>query len=314
MRGLPIWHPYGPDCEDAHVAFTDPPSPTDRGLASADPIGLAERTFGAWADFRASIDAVDIDATTRWKKRRARSVIAKVGDWPESRQLPQILADARAGKLERIDQDAIDDAVVAAHEDDSRDDLLEAIDRSRDSVSNWIDDKGPAGIGLIPVGSPLGELPVSTYLHAAAFQLAIASRDLVPAGSVESDRLILAGLRALVDTTGALAARMGIDTTFAVVTPIGSVVTVAGNGGWTVTDIDAAHLDDQLPGLSGDAATLLDVAAGRRNPVTAIRGPEISINQMKQLMRLAPIAQENPGLPGGPVLRKAAGILGRFAR
>lgn len=292
------------------------PGPDDRGIATNDPLDLSQQTHRAWSEFRDAIDPVDIDALTRVKRRPARAVIAKVGDWPESRQLPEIVAAAMAGETDAIDQDAIDERVVAAHQNASRQELLAAIDRARDSVADWIaanDESTIADIGLRSVGSPLGELPVLTYLHAAAFQLAIAARDMDKSGAQTPDTLLVAGLRALVDTTGALAARMGIDTTFAVVTPIASVITTASNGGWLVADVDPADVSSELPGLQGDAGVLLDVAAGRRNPVSAIRSREFRISQVRELLRLAPIAQKNPGLPGGPVLRSSARIIGRLA-
>lgn len=287
------------------------------GLASSDPVTLADQTLQAWSDFHSAVSDVDLDTKTRVKRERARALIAKVGDWPESRQLPEILADARAGNLDLIDQDAIDRAVVAAHQADDRAQLLAAVARARDSLADWVlQHHGDelAEVATSKVGSPLGPLPVMTYVHAAAFQLAITGRDLKAAGAQVPDSLLIAGLRALVDTTGALAARMGIDATFAVVTPIGSVVTVAEAGGWTVDDVDAVDLDGDLPGLEGDAGLLLDVAAGRRNPVTTLRGDRIKINQMQRLMKLAPIAKENPGLPGGPVLRRSAPLIAAFGR
>jgi hypothetical protein len=178
-------------------------------------------------------------------------------------------------------------------------------------------DVGPQQLrtdALLSVGSPLGVLPVMTYLHAAAFQLAIAARDMEEAGAHANDELLVAGLRALVDTTGALAARMGIDTEFAVVTPLLSVVAVAKDGGWTVEEISSSLTADNLPGLEGEAGLLLDVASGRRNPVLALRGDGIKMNQPRRLMKLAAIAKENPGLPGGAVLRKAAPIVGALSR
>ena len=289
----------------------------ERGLASSDPLALADQTLQAWTDFHTSIAGVDLDAKTRVKRERARALIAKVGDWPESRQLPEILADARAGRLDLIDQDAIDSRVVAAHEADDRAALLGAVERARDSLADWVlthNGGELSEVATLPVGSPLGPLPVMTYVHAAAFQLAITGRDMTAAGGDVPDSLLLAGLRALVDTTGALAARMGIDTVFAVVTPIGSVVTVAEDGGWTVEDVDSVNLGGDLPGLEGDAGLLLDVASGRRNPVTTLRGGRIKINQMQRLMKLAPIAKENPGLPGGPILRKSAPLIAVLGR
>lgn len=287
------------------------------GLAGQDPLALAQQTLDAWSDFRESLETVDFDSKTRVKRQSARALIAKVGDWPESRQLPEILADARVGRLALIDQDAIDAKVIATHEHDNRGQLLAAVERARDSLANWVldyDRDGLAELAVTSVGSPLGALPVMTYVHAAAFQLAVCSRDLEQAGAQTPDRLLTAGLRALVDTTGALAARMGIDTTFAVVTPVASVVTISQQGGWTVNEVGVADVVGDLPGLEGDAGTLIDVAAGRRNPVTTLRGRGIRINQMQRLMKLAPIAKENPGLPGGPILRKSAPIIAAFGR
>lgn len=295
------------------------PTQSDRGLASANPRLVADQTLQAWNDFLRAIDAVDIDAPTRLKKTPARALIAKVGDWPESRQLPQILADAKLGNTEPIDQDAIDAAVVEANAHRTQRELIEAVERSRDSLVDWLSTGDTANhslheVGLQPVGSPLGSLPVLTYIHAAAFQLAVCARDLRKAGASQPTTLAIAGLRALVDTTGALASRMGIDARFAVVTPSASALTIASDEGWIVQDLESHKLGDDLPGLEGDLGLVIDVAAGRKNPLRRLRRNELVIHDMPGLLRLAPIAQENPGLPGGPILRKAAGVLSVFGR
>lgn len=286
-------------------------APGPIGLASAGPQQLALRTEQAWRDFRQAISTVDLTASTRVKRRSPGAVIAKVGDWPESRQLPEIVADARAGRLETIDQDAIDERVMALHQDEPLPGLLAAVDRAIESLaefrSRWATTEK---LALLPVGSPLGVLPVLTYLHAAAFQLAVAARDLGNAGVSVPDNLISSGLAALVDTTGALAARMKIDTSFAVQTQLGTVITTSTEQTWTVTE--SADRDVDLPGLRGDAALLIDMASGRRNPIGPIRSKQVQIRDMSSLMKLAPIAQANPGLPGGPILRRAAVVLGAF--
>lgn len=289
----------------------------DRGLASRDPLLLAEQTAAAWGAFRDGIDQVDVHAPTRVKKEWAGAVIAKVGEWPQSRQLPQILADAKEGNTELIDQDEIDARVIAAHGKDDRSELLDGVTRARNSLLEWVQVSGPQQIeaeALLPVGSPLGVLPVMTYLHAASFQLAVAARDMAKAGAQANDELLAAGLRALVDTTGALAARMGMETEFAVITPLLSIVTVTKEGGWTVEELSAPPTNGDLPGLEGEAGLLLDIASGRRNPVLAMRGKKIKMNQPQRLMKLSAIAAENPGLPGGAVLRRAAPIIGALSR
>lgn len=298
---------------------TLPPTKSDRGLATGNARLVAEKTLQAWDDFLTALETVDVDAPTRVKKAPARSIIAKIGEWPESRQLPDIVGDAVAGRFDAVDQDAIDAAVVRANADRPRAELMAAAQRSRDSLSQWISGNMPEIesfdlVAMSPVGSPLGELPVITYIHAAAFQLAVAARDLRKSGATVPDRLVLAGLRALVDTTGALAARMGIDAAFAVVTPSASILTISGDGGWIVREVDASEVVGELPGLEGDIGLVIDVAAGRKNPLRRLRNREIVIHDLPGLMKLAPIAQENPGLPGGPLLRKAAGVLSAFVK
>jgi hypothetical protein len=165
---------------------------------------------------------------------------------------------------------------------------------------------------LLDVGSPLGVLPVLTYAHAAAFQLAVAARDLKPAGAKVPESLLVAGLRALVDTTGALAARMHITSSLAAVTVHGSVFAAAIPVGWTAGSVEADFARNNFPGIEGKIGVLLDIAAGRKNPVSRLRKRDLTIRELPQLMQLAPIARDVPGLPGGVVLRKAAGFLSVF--
>ena len=70
------------------------PRPDDRGLAVAGARELADQTVAAWTEFIAIAEGLDMDAPTRVKKTPVRAIIAKVGTWPQSRQLAQILADA----------------------------------------------------------------------------------------------------------------------------------------------------------------------------------------------------------------------------
>jgi hypothetical protein len=107
---------------------------------------------------------------------------------------------------------------------------------------------------------------------------------------------------------------MSIESVFAVVTPIAGVVTVADDNGWSVDNLDGTDVPDDLPGLRGDAGLLLDIAAGRRNPVTALRGKGVRINHLHRLLKLAPIAKENPGLPGGSILRRSTPLIAALGR
>lgn len=295
--------------------FVSPPEPApqDRGLASAGQRDLATQTAWAWDDFHSVAASIDLEGPTRRRGIAARTIVAKMGDWPESHQLSQILTDANAGKLTDVDQDSIDERVIAAHANDDPDELLAAVARARDSVIAWESDQLPGQppfdeICMREVGSPLGPLPVVTYAHAAAFQLAIGARDLQANGDPIPTRLAQAGLRALVDTTGAIAARMGIEASFSVVTNEGSVFTRSAGRGWTAGDLDSGDARG-LPGIEGKIGTVLDVAAGRQNPIGSFGKPKVAIRDLSHLLLLAPITQDVPGLPGGAVLRKAASIL-----
>ncbi len=289
------------------------PGPNDRGLAVAGARVIAQETVEAWTAFLAVAGSVDIDAPARVKKTSTRAVITKVGSWPESRQLPEILADARAGSTTLIDQDKIDDRTVAANSHRPKDELIAAVARSRDSLVDWLAGTTPdlprfEEFALRSAASPLGPLPLITYLHAGAFQLAISARDIEPDFDRIPDSLLTAGLRALVDTTGALASRMEISSDFAVVTPSTSVFTATSQQSWITQNVEAS-LGREVAGVEGNIGVVLDVGAGRINPLRGIGGRQVSIRNLPALLRLAPIANANPGLPGGPLLRKTASWL-----
>jgi len=72
------------------------------------------------------------------------------------------------------------------------------------------------------VRSVLGPLPLSTLVGAGAYELAVHALDLAPAGArAPSTTLLSAGVAALVDTTGALAARCDISAGAACLSPEG---------------------------------------------------------------------------------------------
>jgi len=287
--------------------------PDDHGLAVAGARTIAQETITAWTEFLDIARDVDIEAPIRVKKSSARAIIARVGSWPQSRQLPQIVADAQAGRVGRIDQNAIDDQAIEMNAGRPKQDLLDAVTLSRDALIDWLDGRAPGlppfdDFALQPVATPLGSLPLVTYMHAGAFQLAVSARDLQPDSDHVPDALLIAGLRALVDTTGALAARMHIDSEFAVVTPAVSVFTATGPGNWITSNVDTT-LGRDVAGVEGQIGNVLDVAAGRRNPLRGLGSREISVRDVPAMLKLAPIAHANPGLPGGPLLRRTASWL-----
>ncbi|NQU36879.1 MAG: hypothetical protein HQ526_04690 [Actinobacteria bacterium] len=287
--------------------------PDDHGLAAAGARTIAEETISAWTSFLDIASDVDLEAPTRVKKTSARAIVARVGSWPESRQLPQIIADAQAGRVGRIDQDEIDDRAIEVNAARPKQDLLDAVALSRDSLIDWLAGRTPGvppfdEFALTPVATPLGSLPLVTYMHAGAFQLAVSARDLQPDSDLVPDSLLIAGLRALVDTTGALAARMDIDSQFAVVTPPVSVFTATGANTWITGNVDTT-LGREVAGVEGGIGNVLDVASGRRHPLRGLGSRELTVRDVPAMLRLAPIAHDNPGLPGGPLLRRTASWL-----
>lgn len=292
--------------------------PDDRGLAAVGARTIAEETIAAWTEFLDIASEVDIEAPTRAKKTSARAIIARVGSWPQSRQLPQIIADAQAGRVGRIDQDQIDNRAIEINAGRPKQDLLDAVAVSRDSLVDWLAGRSqdlPSfdEYALKPVATPLGSLPLVTYMNAGAFQLAVSARDLQPDSSQVPDSLLVAGLRALVDTTGALAARMHIDSEFAIVTPTVCVFTATGPGNWITGNVDTT-LGRGVAGVEGDIGNVLDVASGRRNPLRGLGSRELTVRDVPAMLRLAPIAHDNPGLPGGPLLRRTASWLSALNR
>jgi hypothetical protein len=63
----------------------------------------------------------------------------------------------------------------------------------------------------------------------------------------------------------------------------------------------------------------LEAASGRINPVPAVARRRLKVHEIGGLLKLAPIVQAVPGIPGGPILQLAArtvggagGMLGRL--
>jgi hypothetical protein len=103
------------------------------------------------------------------------------------------------------------------------------------------------------------------------------------------------------------------------VTPDGGWAFAAGADGWTVRRVAAGETSGTA--VEAPADLLLDAASGRVNAVVAVARRRLKVHQLSGLLRLAPIVQVAPGIPGGPILQLAArtlggagGILGRLFR
>jgi hypothetical protein len=66
--------------------------------------------------------------------------------------------------------------------------------------------------------------------------------------------------------------------------------------------------------VASSAAVLLDASAGRRNVPALLARRRLRLRRGPALLALAPLLERVPGLPGGPALRAATGILGGVGR
>lgn len=140
-----------------------------------------------------------------------------------------------------------------------------------------------------------------------------------PARSAESgpdrgaslDALLDAGLAALVDVTGVFAHRRGLRTALTAWTGRGGWQVRTDAAGWSTTAVTALP-----PGaaVEGPVAVLLDASAGRRAVPPLLASRTMKVHSLPDIVRLAPIVDEIPSLPGGPALRAAARWVGGTGR
>ena len=291
------------------------PSDDERGLASWEPADVAGLLLPAWDEFLEVAAEVDLDAPTRLEGWSARAVCVHLGSWPGSRSFHRMRDEAEHDDLTddpdwsdhraaTFDQDAHNEAVVAARGLAPRADLLAALREARDDVAAFLGADDAARLGRRQVRSVLGPLPLTTLVAAAAYELAVHTLDMAPAGAPPpSPTLLSAGLAALVDTTGALAARCELAVSAGCVAPEGGWAFSAAPGAWSTLELPV--VPGGWPAVQGRGADILDASAGRRAVPAMLARRELRLHQVTGLLALAPIVEAVPGLPGGSALRLA---------
>ncbi len=279
--------------------------PGRAGLASLPLAEQRDRVLASWDGFVAAAEEVDLDRPSRLPGWTGHDVLVHVGDWPGVATLDALLAGARSGTVAPpYDPDAVNAAVVGAHRDVPRAEVLAAVRRSRDRLAGWFDAAdaadGPRALGLAPVMSAVGELPLLTVVNASGYELAVHALDL---GVRPDDRLLDAGLAALVDVTGVFAHRRGLRSSLTAWTDPSGWQVRTDRDGWVTTTVR-----ERPPGavVEGDAAVLLDASAGRRAVPALLATRTMRVHGLADIVRLAPIVDEVPGLPGGAALKAAA--------
>lgn len=289
------------------------------------PTGLADlalseqrdRVLAAWDGFRAVAAVAELHRPSRLPGWSCHDVVVHVGDWPGVTTLDRLLDQARAGVADAPDPkraDRVNAEVVAAHRDAPRAEVLAALDRSRDRIAGWFDAPdaadGPVALGGVTVQSVVGELPLLTVVSASAYELAVHALDLD--GPRPPGPLLDAGLAALVDVTGVFAHRRGLRTALTAWTGGRGWQVRTDPAGWTTAAVAGRRPDGAA--VEGDAAVLLDASAGRRAVPPLLASRAIRVHGLADIVRLAPIVEEVPGLPGGPALKAAARWVGGAGR
>ena len=291
------------------------PSEDELGLASWDPADVAGLLLPAWDEFVATAGEIDLDAPTRLAGWSARAVCVHLGSWPGSRSYQRMREEAAAGgepvaanwddrRTATFDQDAHNDALVTSERHAPRELVVAALREARDDVAAHLASGDVGELGSRRVRSVLGPLPLTTPVAASAYELAVHMLDLAPAGAPEpSAALLSAGLAALVDTTGGLAARCGLSAAAACLAPEAGWAFAAADGAWTTLELP--DLPGGWPAVQGRAADLLDASAGRRGVPAMLARRDLRLHQVGGLLALAPIVETVPGLPGGAALGAA---------
>lgn len=207
------------------------PSDGEAGLASWDPADVAGLLLPAWDEFIGTAGEVDLDAPTRLTGWNARAVCVHLGSWPGSRSYQRMREEATSDERSTaadwadrrsatFDQDAHNEALVTSERRAPRADVVAALQEARDDIAAHFATGDAAELGTRRVRSVLGPLPLTTLIAASAYELAVHTLDLAPAGvPAPSPGLLSAGLAALVDTTGALAVRCDITASAACLSP-----------------------------------------------------------------------------------------------
>ncbi|MCA1712450.1 MAG: maleylpyruvate isomerase N-terminal domain-containing protein [Actinobacteria bacterium] len=291
------------------------------GLSDSSPAELGPPVLTAWDAFLELAASADLARPSRLPGWTGKDVCTHLGSWPGHDVVDSLLASARKGGAgEAPDPDASNARLVEQHRAAPDAEVLAALQRGRDSLARFFASEDAREWGRAAALSAVGPLPVLSLLHAGCYELAVHALDLAPCGAAAPPpQLLDRGLAALMDVTGALSARAGIDIALTAQTPDGGWSFTSASTGWTTDRVLPGRLAGT--GVRGSAADLLDASAGRTNLGQLLLTRRLVVHQLPSFMRLAPLLHEVPGLPGGAALKTAVAglgsvtkVLGRFRR
>jgi uncharacterized protein (TIGR03083 family) len=284
--------------------------------AGRDQVGTM--VLAAWDAFLDQAASVDLGRPSRLRGWRAQEICVHLGCWDDHTAMADLIASARAGGTGTPpDVDAVNARVTAAHRDAPREEVLAALRRNREATARYLAE-APADLDTAATVSVVGRIPLLSVVLGQAYELAVHGLDLVSCGAAPPPAAVLqSGLAALADVTGGLTASMDITGGVTLATPDGGWAFDADAHGWTVRRVPAGRHSG--PTVEAPARLLLEAASGRINPVPAVARRTLKVHDIGGLLKLAPIVQAVPGIPGGPILQLAArtvggagGIVGRL--
>jgi hypothetical protein len=291
---------------------------THQGMADAGREQVGAMVLAAWDAFISEAERVDLTRPSRLRGWRAQEICVHLGCWDDHTAMADLIASARAGGTGTPpDVDGVNARVTAAHRDASRDEVLAALRRNREATAHYLADE-PVELDTAPTVSVVGRIPLLSVVLGQAYELAVHGLDLVSCGAAPPPPSVLqSGIAALADVTGGLAASLDITGGVTLAAPDGGWAFAAGPHGWTVQQVAAG--EHTGPAVEAPADLLLEAASGRINPVPAVARRRLKVHDVGGLLKLAPIVQAVPGIPGGPILQLAArtvggagGMLGRL--
>jgi hypothetical protein len=135
------------------------------------------------------------------------------------------------------------------------------------------------------------------------------------ADGVEAPPSLLAnGLDALVDTTGGLAARVGVAASITARVPDRAVGTGALAGDWCSRDVSHLPANEAGPAIVAPTDVVLAVTAGRADVASLYRSGSLRVHDLPGLLPWIEVVEAVPGLPGGAVLARAGRYLGTVSK
>ena len=286
------------------------------GLAETPPEVLGRSVLAAWDAFLALVEAPTTDLTrpSRLRGLTGRDVLVHLGSWPDARIVDSLLAsalDGGAGTSGSLDE--TNAALLASHRTATVGQVVDALHEGRAVLADFFASPSARQLGRALARSTAGPLPVLTLLNAGTFELAVHALDLAPCGAPPPPpHLLDSGLSAVVDITGALAARAGVELVLAAQTPEhGGWQFSSGPHGWCTSPLSSGPVTGT--GVRGTATDMLEAASGRASLPPLLLTRRLVVHELHSWMRLAPLLDDVPGLPGGAALRGAVGSLSGVA-